>query len=94
MMNRWVMYLLFLCLCPIPIQGQDTAEEAIARLRSLRMARNAKDGYVNKAGIQGFPTTWFLNREGQIAFLKLGWTKELEEEFGWRIEALRGVEVK
>ena len=52
------------------------------------------DGYVNKAGIQGFPTTWFLNREGQIAFLKRGWTKELEEEFGWRIEALRGVEVK
>ena len=52
------------------------------------------DGYVNKAGIQGFPTTWFLNREGQIAFLKRGWTKELEEEFGWRVEALRGVEVK
>lgn len=52
------------------------------------------DGYVNKAGIQGFPTTWFLNREGQIAFLKRGWTKELEEEFGWRIEALRGIEVK
>ena len=52
------------------------------------------DGYVNKAGIQAFPTTWFLNREGQIAFLKRGWTKELEEEFGWRIEALRGVEVK
>ena len=47
------------------------------------------DGYVNKAGIHGFPTTWFLNRKGQIAFLKLGWTKELEEEFGWRIEALR-----
>ncbi|MDE2830029.1 MAG: redoxin domain-containing protein [Gemmatimonadota bacterium] len=47
------------------------------------------DGYVNKAGIQGFPTTWFFNREGQIAFLKRGWTKELEEEFGWRIEALR-----
>ena len=52
------------------------------------------DGYVNKADIQGFPTTWFLNKEGQIAFLKRGWTKELEEEFGWRIEALRGVEVK
>ncbi|MDE2723353.1 MAG: redoxin domain-containing protein, partial [Gemmatimonadota bacterium] len=52
------------------------------------------DGYVNKAGIQSFPTTWFLNREGQIAFLKRGWTKELEEEFGWRIEALRGIEVK
>ena len=49
---------------------------------------------MNKAGIQGFPTTWFLNKEGQIAFQKRGWTKELEEEFGWRIEALRSVEVK
>lgn len=47
------------------------------------------DGYVNKAGIPVFPTTWFLNREGQIAFLKREWTKELKEEFGWRIEALR-----
>ena len=46
MMNRWVLYLLFCCLCPIPIQGQDTAEEAIARLRSLRIIRNHKDGYV------------------------------------------------
>lgn len=30
----------------------------------------------------------------RFAFLKRGWTKELEEEFGWRIEALRGVEEK
>ena len=44
---------------------------------------------MNKVDIQGFPTTWFLNREGWIAFLKRGWTKELEEKFGWRIEALR-----
>ena len=41
MMNRWVLYLLFCCLFPIPIQGQDTAEEAIERLRSLRIIRNA-----------------------------------------------------
>ena len=47
------------------------------------------DGYVDKADVNAFPTTWFLNREGQIAFEKRGWTKELEEEFGWRIEALK-----
>ena len=47
------------------------------------------DGYVDEADVNAFPTTWFLNREGQIAFEKQGWTKELEEEFGWRIEALR-----
>ena len=60
--------------------------------RSLHLAgRRGKpsNGDVNKVGIQGFPTTWFLNREGWIAFLKRGWTKELEEEFSWRIEALR-----
>ncbi len=47
------------------------------------------DGYVDEADVNAFPTTWFLNRERQIAFEKRGWTKELEEEFGWRIEALK-----
>ena len=67
MRNQWVLYLLFCCLFPIPIQGQDTAEEAIARLRSLRMARNAKDGYVEgKKLVERFPDNlhlraWFIH---------------------------------
>jgi hypothetical protein len=47
------------------------------------------DGYLAKAGVFAFPTTWFLDREGRIAFDVEGWTKELVEEFSWRIEALR-----
>lgn len=47
------------------------------------------DGYLNKAGINAFPTTWFIDKDGRIAFVKVGWTQKLTEEFSWRIEALR-----
>jgi thiol-disulfide isomerase/thioredoxin len=48
------------------------------------------DGYVSaRARIDGFPTTWFLDRNGRKAFEEIGWSKHLVEEFGWRIEALR-----
>ena len=65
-MNRWVLYILFCCLFPIPIQGQDTAEEAVERLRSLRIIRNHKDGYVEgKKLVKRFPDNlhlraWFI----------------------------------
>ena len=48
------------------------------------------DGYVTAhADVRAFPTTWFLDRQGLIAFEKVGWSQELVEEFSWRIEALR-----
>lgn len=47
------------------------------------------DGYVSKAGIQVFPTTWFLDPQGQKTYVKRGWSEKLLEEFAWRIEALR-----
>jgi beta-lactamase regulating signal transducer with metallopeptidase domain/peroxiredoxin len=47
------------------------------------------DGYVKKVGVQNFPATWFINKKGEIIFEKQGWTKELFEEFNWRIEALQ-----
>lgn len=47
------------------------------------------DQYVSKVGIQAFPTTWFLDQEGRKVFEKVGWSQELQEEFSWRIEALR-----
>jgi hypothetical protein len=43
----------------------------------------------DKAGIHEFPTTCFLDQQGRKAFEKLGWSRELLEEFSWRIEALR-----
>ncbi|PYV09237.1 MAG: hypothetical protein DMG07_23720 [Acidobacteria bacterium] len=47
------------------------------------------DGFVAKAGITAFPTTWFLDREGRRAFVKVGWSEKLLEEFSWRLEALK-----
>jgi tetratricopeptide (TPR) repeat protein len=48
------------------------------------------DGYVTKVGVHGFPTTWFLDREGRKVFEKVGWSEKLLEEFSWRVEAIRG----
>jgi tetratricopeptide (TPR) repeat protein len=47
------------------------------------------DGYVDRIGVNAFPTTWFLDRDGRKAFVKVGWSEKLVEEFGWRIEAIR-----
>ena len=47
------------------------------------------DGYVNRIGLSGFPTTWFVDQAGRIAFVKSGWSEKLVEEFSWRIDALK-----
>lgn len=48
------------------------------------------EAYVTeKAGITGFPHTWFIDRDGRKAFEQSGWSKYLVEEYAWRIEALR-----
>jgi tetratricopeptide (TPR) repeat protein len=46
-------------------------------------------GYAGRAGVQAYPTTWFLDRSGRIAFIKVGWSEELAEEFGWRVDILK-----
>ena len=53
------------------------------------------DGYVQKAGINGWPTTWFVDDDGYIQFVQLGSggsDSHLEEEFAWRVEALHGAD--
>ena len=52
------------------------------------------DGYVQTAGVNAFPTTWFVDGDGYIQFVKLGGGSDshLEEEFAWRVEALRGAD--
>lgn len=47
-------------------------------------------GYLSEAGVHVFPTTWFLNTDTDIAYIKEGYTEELVEEFTWRIEDLEG----
>lgn len=39
--------------------------------------------------VNAIPTTWFVDRNGQIIYTKVGYTKNLVEEFDWRIEELR-----
>ena len=47
------------------------------------------DNYVTRAGVSAWPTTWFVDREGYIQFVKIGTALKLDEEFSWRVEALR-----
>lgn len=46
--------------------------------------------YLNTAKIQGFPTTWFIDRDGKKVFEKMGSSKRVVEEFTWRVEAMLG----
>lgn len=45
--------------------------------------------YLDSVGINAFPTTWFIDRDGKIAYVKIGMSDKLTEEFGWRIEELK-----
>nr|WP_276600335.1 TlpA disulfide reductase family protein [Nannocystis sp. ILAH1] len=47
-------------------------------------------GFCQKAGVEVFPTFWVLDREGRLAYTLPGASENLREEFGWRIESLRG----
>jgi len=46
-------------------------------------------GYAEAHGASPIPMTWFIDPSGQEVYRKMGYTKELVQEFGWRIEALR-----
>ena len=48
------------------------------------------DGYITNSGVSTFPTTWFLDHNGNIVYTQEGYTSELVDEFTWRIEELRG----
>ena len=47
------------------------------------------NGYLNEIGMHLFPTTWFVNKKGEIAFIQEGYTEDLVQEFSWRVEALK-----
>jgi len=48
------------------------------------------DGWLaNTSLVTTFPTTWFLDAKGNLAFAKIGETKNLVEEFTWRVEAMK-----
>jgi thiol-disulfide isomerase/thioredoxin/Tfp pilus assembly protein PilF len=45
--------------------------------------------WVEAQGPRGFPTTYFIQPDGVVAFVKTGSIGNLMEEFSWRIEAMR-----
>lgn len=47
------------------------------------------DNYIDRAGVDVFPTTWFIDRAGRISFVKTGFSPRLAEEFSWRVEELK-----
>lgn len=48
------------------------------------------DGWITRAtNVKVYPTTWFLTTDGRVAFEKTGTAGHLEDEYAWRIEALR-----
>ncbi|MYA65147.1 MAG: redoxin domain-containing protein [Gemmatimonadetes bacterium] len=47
-------------------------------------------GYTERAGVTAWPTTWFVDRDGYVRFEAIGTALKLDEEFSWRVEALRG----
>jgi thiol-disulfide isomerase/thioredoxin len=51
------------------------------------------DRYTETSEISAWPTTWFLDRGGRIQYIAVGNTGALVEEWGWRVEALRGAGV-
>ena len=53
---------------------------------SVLLENNA---YNKQAEIRNYPTSWFLDKQGRIAYIKRGYTKELVDEFSWRIEDLK-----
>jgi peroxiredoxin len=45
--------------------------------------------YLSQTNVNVFPTTWFVDKNGKISYIKIGSSPKLLEEFSWRIEALR-----
>jgi thiol-disulfide isomerase/thioredoxin len=45
-------------------------------------------GYADHANIGGYPTTWFVGRDGKIAYEKMGASRRIVDEFTWRIDDL------
>jgi tetratricopeptide (TPR) repeat protein/thiol-disulfide isomerase/thioredoxin len=48
------------------------------------------DGWISSAaGLNSYPTAWFVSADGRVAFEKTGMSRDLVNEYTWRIEALK-----
>ncbi|MDC0723430.1 TlpA disulfide reductase family protein [Nannocystis bainbridge] len=80
----------------LSVHAIDSAEEVRTWLAAhpQRFGVAMSDGYCERAGLNSFPTTWFLDREGRIAYESGGAGADLELEFAWRVEGMRAAEKK
>ena len=46
-------------------------------------------GYTASTNVAAWPTTWFIDRDGNIRFTAIGNSGALVEEWSWRLEAMR-----
>ena len=76
----------------LSISNDDTNEiiENYLARNEFDFAVLVDEGYSERAGVTAWPTTWFVDRDGLVRFVKIGTALRLEEEFSWRVEALRG----
>lgn len=44
--------------------------------------------YSKAVGVQGIPTTLFIDPQGNLAFRKVGFSHHLVQEFDWRLQAM------
>jgi hypothetical protein len=47
------------------------------------------DDYVDRLPVHVYPTTWFVDRAGRVAFIREGLKEDLAEDFNWRLDVLR-----
>ena len=75
----------------LSISNDDTNEiiENYLARNEFDFAVLVDEGYSERAGVTAWPTTWFVDRNGLVRFVKTGTALRLEEEFSWRVEALR-----
>jgi thiol-disulfide isomerase/thioredoxin len=76
----------------VAIDFLDADRRAVQRFANqlhLQFPILADDGYVEEVKVRSFPTTWFLDRTGRLAFVANGVGQGLSEEFDWRIDMLR-----
>jgi thiol-disulfide isomerase/thioredoxin/tetratricopeptide (TPR) repeat protein len=59
--------------------------------RKLTLPVLMDDGYLDKIPQFGgaFPTTFFIDKNGKVAFVKVGNSGNLVEEFSWRVDLLK-----
>lgn len=69
--------------------GNNSMVEQFMRDKKYNFTVLLENGYNNRVGIRSYPTTWFIDKQGRIAYIKRNYSKELLEEFSFRIEDLK-----